>query len=663
MVHLVGATLLLLAPIHVTNAGSLTFLKATKHHQHLEQHVEEGVFTHRGDCWAHRPVHKNFDKNHKDHKHNKHHKRHNHTSLHNHTNLMQQTPRSLRDPQLALPGAGMHPEDIEPFQMVTKDGFLMTACVNDAMLEHGDKFGNGKFSYKKESSAVSIVHYSEIIPKEDREKMTINRCFDFCRTVPNMVFFGLNAGRDCYCMPFYEAVAVDGGDSANCDRTCEGDPSQMCGGDAKSSIFEMHSCADTKSDLEDIITEVEDEIFFHFQDLAGHLKDVCDEGQSDTVALQGIFGAAGASDMSAYMQEAKVYIGEILESVTAADKLIDAMQDPFDAAQRSLRRNLQNFDNIKVAENAIKDLKDGLAKAAKIKDTMHDHMKTAHPVSQTGEEGYNISLAEEQYYPIMYFADPEYQKRFVVEQGTMFHAPTTCTGTLLQIIFGGGAGDCAHACDGLPGKCDGFQFMDFNDGMCFVFESIKTVQQWNGCTPATPAPFNTQCMAKLSRLEGVGGIAPRENRIMEEARKTRQGTGKCAHCLDSMDRSSRCYEYGAKCIGNKWDWEAWWDMPQYSHAQNYRWAKPWTDGGTLPRLESACERLAAYAQRTCSWTWGRKNYYNGAGQYLKAGQVCPQCGYCIDNGKAASNPYAPWTNENWAIDDHNFYYDYYYYHR
>lgn len=181
----------------------------------------------------------------------------------------------------------MHPEDIEPFQMVTKDGFLMTACVKDAMLEHGDKFGNNKFKYKFESTSnVSVVHYAEIIPKEDRKQMTIDRCFDFCRTVPNMVYFGLHAGRDCYCTPYYKPMP---GDSSNCDETCEGDPSQMCGGKVQSSVFEMHSCANTRSELEDIITEVEDKIFYHFQDLADQLKDVADQGQNDAVALQKVF--------------------------------------------------------------------------------------------------------------------------------------------------------------------------------------------------------------------------------------------------------------------------------------------------------------------------------------------------------------------------------------
>ena len=73
-------------------------------------------------------------------------------------------------------------------------------CVKDAMLAHGDAHGDGKLRYKMEDIAnVSIIHYTDMIPKEDRKPMTHGRCFEFCRTVPDMLFFGINNGRDCYC--------------------------------------------------------------------------------------------------------------------------------------------------------------------------------------------------------------------------------------------------------------------------------------------------------------------------------------------------------------------------------------------------------------------------------------------------------------------------------
>jgi hypothetical protein len=588
----------------------------------------------------------------------------------------------MKEPQLSLPGAGMHPDLIEPFQMVTKDGFLLTACVKDAMLEHGDKFGNGKHRYKQGSiSNVSIVHYSEIIPKEDREKMTINRCFDFCRTVPNMVYFGLQGGRDCYCTPYYKPMA---GENSNCDLTCEGDPNQMCGGKTRSSVFEMHSCDDTRSELEDIITEVEDKIFLHLQDLRDHVKEVSDEGLYDATEMRTVWGAAGGSDISAYMQEAVVYTGEIEKPALEAQKLIDAMQDPYDAASVSLNRNLRDFDNIKVAEDAIKKLKEGLATALDLAYTMRENMKAAHPVSlmgtgtpgdalakTAGKDEFNSTEAASQYYPIMYFAETDYQKQFVLEGSSMWHHPTTCTGNKLQILFGASADDCAHACDGMPGKCDGFQFFAFNDGMCILFESIKTVQQWTGCVQHEAdvggdfqrAPFDAQCMGKLSRLEGVGGIAPRENAITEEAQgaarkrgqaggHVRQGDGGCAHCLDKLEKSERCYEYGTTCIGNKFDMQLYWEWA----VSYYSWyPHPPGDHAT------SCERIANNNPGWCTWDWGRPGYYGGSGQWLQAAQVCPECGYCKDNGRQAGDP-GVWTDEHWSgdpIQGTGYYYYYY----
>lgn len=459
--------------------------------------------------------------------------------------------------------------------------------------------------------------------------MTINRCFDFCRTIPNMVYFGLHMGRDCYCTPYYKPMA---GDSSNCDQVCEGEPSQMCGGKTLSSIFEMHTCDNTKGELEDAITEVEDKIFFHFQDLADRLNDIAESGKEDAEAMQEVFGAAGGPDVSNYMQNAKVHAGVLIEAVDKAHKLINDLQDPYDAASVSVGRNLRNFENIKVAEDAIKDLKAGMAEAAKQTDSMMELMETTHPDSLVGTEGYNASDASKQYYPIMYFTSDDYRNKTVMLEERMWHAPATCTGDLLQIIFGGVADDCANACDGLPGKCIGFNYFAFNDGMCFLLETLETVQHWTGCTQYdNPSPFESQCYGKLSQLEGVGGIAPREDKILEEARGKRQGTGKCAHCLKELIVSDRCYEYGIKCLANEHQWESWM-------------------GG--------CANLGTYYPAYCAWEWGREGYYYGTGQgyyggsvatewgqagtrggmWMPAAQVCPQCGSCISNRRDVDHP-------------------------
>merc|ERR1719198_1051993 len=193
--------------------------------------------------------------------------------------------------------------------------------------------------------------------------------------------------------------------------------------------------------------------------------------------------------------------------------------------------------------------------------------------------------------------------------------------------------------------------MAFNDGMCILFEAIKDVQQFIGCTQnsTNPAPFNAQCMGKLSRLESVGSIAPREDRIMEEAQGKRQGTGGCAHCLDTMRHIDACYEYDSVCIGNQYDMELYYEY------------KTRVDGRAPPPGDHAnsCERIAANNPGWCTWDWGRPGFWGGSGQWLPVSQVCPQCGYYASNGKKSGDPPIPWEGEHWKGDPHNDYYEYY----
>merc|ERR1719272_1121943 len=117
------------------------------------------------------------------------------------------------------PGAGI--DGFKPFERVEKDGFYSVDCVKDYMFSFGDKFGDNKHDYKLGGvSNVSIVHYAAHVPKEDRKSMTQKICFEFCRTVPDMLFFGLLNGRECYCEPYYKKMESD---SSACDSVCEGE--------------------------------------------------------------------------------------------------------------------------------------------------------------------------------------------------------------------------------------------------------------------------------------------------------------------------------------------------------------------------------------------------------------------------------------------------------
>lgn len=143
------------------------------------------------------------------------------------------------DQTLASGGATGKVEGTEVMTTVLKDGFWEVGCYTDKMLTTADKFGNEKDKYK-DLAGVSIVHYSELIDDADKMPMTPDVCFEFCSSIPDMVFFGITEGRTCYCTPYFHPGP---GDGSKCDAVCEGDTTVMCGSTSgRSSMFEMHTC-------------------------------------------------------------------------------------------------------------------------------------------------------------------------------------------------------------------------------------------------------------------------------------------------------------------------------------------------------------------------------------------------------------------------------------
>jgi len=70
--------------------------------------------------------------------------------------------------------------------------------------------------------------YTDLVEKVDREPMTVEVCWNFCKNVSGAQFFGLERGDQCYCTTNFN----DDKDYADeiCDQICEGNPGQMCGG-------------------------------------------------------------------------------------------------------------------------------------------------------------------------------------------------------------------------------------------------------------------------------------------------------------------------------------------------------------------------------------------------------------------------------------------------
>jgi len=119
---------------------------------------------------------------------------------------------------------------------IVADGFSRVACEVDIAPE------SQKISFKEHACGKGLksCRLTEL-------GMTPRLCFDFCRQYANAKFFGLIHGRDCYCSVYFHAKTTGGGE---CNAVCEGDKKEMCGGMEKSSLFEMHMCADSASEAE-----------------------------------------------------------------------------------------------------------------------------------------------------------------------------------------------------------------------------------------------------------------------------------------------------------------------------------------------------------------------------------------------------------------------------
>mmetsp|Transcript_17532 Transcript_17532/g.40288 ORF Transcript_17532/g.40288 Transcript_17532/m.40288 type:complete len:406 (+) Transcript_17532:104-1321(+) len=133
---------------------------------------------------------------------------------------------------------------------VFADGFSRTTCADDV------------------SPKGVRTYYADNVRKMYQRKMTPDVCFQFCRSVENAKFFGISHGKDCYCTKYFHAQSTSGGE---CDNICEGDNKQKCGGLEKSSLFEMHMCAEGNSRAEGALTAAEDGLT-EASDAAGQAK-------------------------------------------------------------------------------------------------------------------------------------------------------------------------------------------------------------------------------------------------------------------------------------------------------------------------------------------------------------------------------------------------------
>lgn len=275
----------------------------------------------------------------------------------------------------------------------------------------------------------------------------------------------------------------------------------------KSSVFAMHMCADTADELATAQGNAGD-LKASLDGVVGNLTAAVTAGEEQANKFQADFGKNGDPAASDLMQSAKVWAGECIHDGEDGTKASAALQDAIDASPGD-DADFSKSDDIKAAEKAIKDMEAAIVKG----EDLHEHLvaqaELATPVVTDAED------AAKQYMNVMYFVDKEHKD-----------APSTCSGKALnKPIFGKSMDECARACDGLPGKCVGFQFVEDDSPICILFESHKTATYYTGCGDDTSAVV--QCVAKLSAFEGTT-LKPNPS-------------GKCKQCLKEVTHADRCF--------------------------------------------------------------------------------------------------------------------------
>jgi hypothetical protein len=409
------------------------------------------------------------------------------------------------------------------------------------MLEFADKYGNEKDKYGSfaKSAKVSIVHYNEIVLEEKRQPMTPIVCFEFCRTLPDMVFFGINNGDLCYCMPYYKPGP---GDNKQCDVPCAGDSTQMCGNGKKSSVFEMHLCAETGAKLGESMTAAKQALDFYFEE-AVMSNVIASQMTRSGIALEKLGGDSGAMEASQNGKSAQIKSGKLSQ---AYQPTYDAYKELLEAYKDALGLKGSSFGtaaDVNMADYSMRVMKKTITPVLGGAAFMHDQVKLAYPLIDTQTFGDDPDANDPVAMKLAQGKDASYDfrpasyawdKAFVSPQ-------SSCTGPAIGApLVGLGIKDCARVCEATthPEVCKAFAFYQIVESepfegkglsdLCFMFSDIKKLKTF-ACTETELLQGNATAAAQGLR----GGASAKNKKATARGRAT---------CMVSMSQVATGYK-------------------------------------------------------------------------------------------------------------------------
>jgi len=222
------------------------------------------------------------------------------------------------------PGAGM--DASLGLKKVYKDGYFHLRCMMDKMETAADWHDELQREHKYNiDTNVTIVRYTDRVDSEKQQGMTPSVCFEFCRTVPDMLHFGLTRGRECYCTPYFMQGTGDG----VCDAGCEGDSSITCGNtNGMADIYEMHACNDVLEDAEASF-DAAVEIYDAGHDMVDYAEKVLDGSKAATDDIDKKELRDGMMEFSTFINKEMMTLEDTLDECEA---LMEDLEDKASAA-------------------------------------------------------------------------------------------------------------------------------------------------------------------------------------------------------------------------------------------------------------------------------------------------------------------------------------------
>jgi len=403
-----------------------------------------------------------------------------------------QQPEHAGRNSLAKPGVGANQvvakggahgkvDGQEPFVKVLKDGYFEVGCYRDSMLEFGDKFGDEKDKYGPVASHanVAIVKYSELVEKTAQKEMTARTCYEFCRGLPGMVFFGITNGNDCYCEPYFKPQA---GDDAACDIGCQGKSTEMCGNaKGKSTIWEMHLCDDTGEDLAEH-TEGAEEALTYFFENAGVAVEIGKKMTAAGDALEEVAGLSGSPNTGDLGMTAKQAGGELTKAFIEGRKVYETLLAAGTDAQALEGGDFTEASTVTQVEHTVEIIKENDSKVHKAALSIHSLVKAAYPAVDYKVFGEDV--ADDQLATDLKggFRAGDYRlASYAMGETQLVPQATTCSGKAVGMpMLGLGENGCGVACEQTvyPTKCVAFSHYEVEgkEDLCFMFADVDDVE-------------------------------------------------------------------------------------------------------------------------------------------------------------------------------------------